>query len=150
MKNIVVIGGGFAGTTAVLSLRKNNKNHPVKITLIDKNPYHLWTPSLYEVATSEEPQKNIAIPFTKIFDENVELKKAIVEKIDPQAKTVHLRGGESVPYDYLIIALGSVPAYMGIPGLKEHSVAFKTVEDAMRIKNSINDQCCEEGKCHRK
>jgi NADH dehydrogenase len=150
MKHIVVVGGGFAGITAILQLRKNLKNHNIKITLIDKNPYHLFTPSLYEVATSEEPQKNIAIPFTKIFDGNVNIIKDSVTNIDPKNKSIHLRNNEPVQYDYVVIALGSQPAYFSLPGLREHSIAFKTLQDAVKIKDKINTLCCEEGKCHRK
>ena len=62
MKEIVILGGGFAGIATAMALKKHQTEEIFHITLIDKNNYHLFTPSLYEVATSEEPQGNIAIP----------------------------------------------------------------------------------------
>src|SRR5258707_10748575 len=103
-KHIVILGGGFAGVAAGLALKKNLKSLPIQVTLIDRNPYHLFTPSLYEVATSEEPQKNIAIPFDKIFDEQFTFVKKMVEKIDPKTQTITLKGKETISYDYAILA----------------------------------------------
>lgn len=149
-KHIVILGGGFAGVAAGLALKKNLKSLPIQVTLLDRNPYHLFTPSLYEVATSEEPQKNIAIPFDKIFDEQFTFVKKMVEKIDPKTRTITLKGKETISYDYAILALGSEAAYYHIPGLKEHSIPFKTLANAMEIKNKIKTTCCKEGVCNRK
>src|SRR6266403_1523790 len=139
MKNVVIIGGGFAGVAAGLELKKRLVGSDAEITLIDKNPYHLFTPSLYEVATSEVPQKNIAIPFDKIFEQGVKHIRGEVITVDPKANTLTLKDTTKVAFDYLIIALGSEPAYMGIPGLKQHSVAFKSLHDAVEIKNQIKN-----------
>lgn len=59
-------------------------------------------PSLYEVATSEEPQKNIAIPFNELFGERICFLQASVEKIVPENHSVHIRD-QDILYDYLII-----------------------------------------------
>ncbi|HSW47614.1 MAG TPA: NAD(P)/FAD-dependent oxidoreductase [Candidatus Saccharimonadales bacterium] len=150
MKNIVILGGGFAGVAAAIKLKKTLKNSRAKVTLIDKNSYHLFTPSLFEVATSEEPQRNIAIPFDKIFDGNIETVKGLVEKIDTEKKSILLKNGTAINFDYLLISLGSEPAYFNIPGLQENSVGFKTLSDAVKIKNKINSMCCKEGLCNRK
>ena len=150
MKNVVILGGGFAGVAAAVKIRKQFGAKEVKITLIDRNPYLLFTPSLYEVAASEEPQNNIAIPFDKIFGTSVTCIKDTIEKVDPQEKTVHLRKNENVSYDYLIVAVGSQPAYMGIPGLKEYSVPFKWLNNAVKIKDQIKLLCCKDGLCNRK
>src|SRR5258708_2310505 len=149
-KHIVILGGGFAGVAAGIELRRQLNNLPIKITLIDKHDYHLFTPSLYEVATSEEPKKNIAIPFEKIFDKKFTFIKNTVENIDPNAQIIVLKGKETVSYDYAILTLGSEAAYYGIPGLKEHGIVFKSLTDAMKIKNKIKTSCCKEGACNRK
>lgn len=148
MKHIVILGGGFAGVAAVLYLQKHLTRN-TKITLIDKNPYHLFTPSLYEVATSEAPKGNIAIPFEEIVERKVEVVKGIVEKIDPAKQTVTSQD-DVISYDYLLITLGSQPAYYHIPGLEEHSIALKSLQEAVVIKNKIRSMCCEEGKCNKK
>lgn len=149
-KHVVVIGGGFAGIAALLRLRKQLYHTPVKITLVDKNNYHLFTPSLYEVATSEEPRKNVAIPFSKIFLRGVEILHNAVKTIDPTNNTLTFENKEILTYDYLIITAGSQPAFMGITGLEKYSTGFKTLQDALDIKKKIRNLCCKDGKCNRK
>lgn len=139
-KNIVVIGGGFAGVAAIKELLKHRHEVAMTITLIDKNDYHLFTPSLYEVATSEEPQKNIAIPFYKIFGNNISCIKSSVTKIDSSNSLVTV-DNQNILYDYLLLCAGSVPAYHHIPGLKENSFPLKSLADAMVIKKKIQSLC---------
>ena len=150
VKRVVIIGGGFAGVAATLRLQKHLSDTPVKITLINKHTYHLFTPSLYEVATSEEPRKNVAIPLSKIFPRGIELVHNTVERIDQTTCTLTLSNKETVTYDYLIIAAGSQPAFMGIPGLEQYGTGFKSLHDALSIKNQIKNLCCKDGKCNRK
>ncbi len=138
MEKIVIAGGGFAGISAGLSLKKCLSKTRAELILIDKNPFHLFTPSLYEVATSEEPQKNIAIPILEIFGNSIELITSEITKIDPKTRNVRLKGDREVSYDYLIIALGSEPAFYNIEGLEEYSFPLKTVTDAVKIKDSIH------------
>src|SRR5229473_462765 len=132
MIEVVVLGGGFAGVAAAKALLKNTKRSEVQLTLVDKNSYHLFTPSMYEVAASEEPQKNICIPLHEIL-KGVELIKGEVEKVDKQSlrsddlkekREIQLKE-RKLNYDYLIIALGSEPEYHDIPGLEENSIPFK-------------------------
>jgi len=149
MRHVVILGGGFAGVAAGLELIQ----HPSKditITLVDKNDFHLFTPSLYEVATSEAPQQNIAIPFREIFDKKVAFVQDVVKKIDTQKKEVELRKNKKISYDYLVITLGSESAYYHIPGLQKYAVALKSLEEAVHIKNNIKTMCCKEGKCNKK
>lgn len=148
--HIVILGGGFAGVAAGMKLKKHLQQDNIKVTLIDRNPYHLFTPSLYEVATSEEPKNNIAFPFKEIFDDHLTLMKNYVEKINPKTQEIFLMGNGSITYDYLILSAGSRPAYYDIPGLKEYSIAFKSLPEAVKIKNAIKNTCCKEGVCNRK
>jgi NADH:quinone reductase (non-electrogenic) len=148
-KHIVVIGGGFAGVAAVLRLRTKLGNN-AKITLIHKHKYHLFTPSLYEVATSEEPRQNVAIPLTKIFPSGVEILHDVVDTIDTTTNTLTLHTKKTLTYDYLLIAAGSQPAFMGIPGLEKYGTGFKSLQDALVIKKKIKNLCCKDGKCNRK
>jgi NADH:quinone reductase (non-electrogenic) len=149
-RHIVVVGGGFAGVAAIHRILKHLFDIPVKITLIDRNTYHLFTPSLYEVATSEEPKKNVVIPFTKIFPKGVHFIHDEVEKIDTQNSKLILKRKDEITYDYLILAAGSQPAFMNIPGLEKYGTGFKTLQDALMIKKQIGNLCCKEGKCNRK
>lgn len=145
-RQVVVLGGGFAGVSAIKKLL-TYKN--ISITLIDKNQYHLFTPSLYEVATSETPQKNIAIPFPEIFGNRIAYHYATVEKIDTKRRTITTSKG-TVSFDYLLIALGSKSAYHHISGLEKYSLALKSLDEAVAIKNKIKNMCCKEGECNKK
>lgn len=149
-KHVVIVGGGFAGVAAAINLKRNLGDTPAKVTIINKHTYHLFTPSLYEVATSEEPKKNVAIPLRKIFTEGVKLLHNKVEKIDTAKQILTLDDKEKVDYDYLVLATGSQPAYMGIPGLKEYATGFKNMHDALTIREQIRNRCCKDGKCDRK
>ena len=136
MINTVILGGGFAGIRAALTL-KNNKN--VHVTVIDKNSFHTFTPSLYEVATSEEPQKNVAIPYSDIFNKSIEFRQGSIKKIDTENKKIVLDSNRVLLYDYLIFALGSESADFGVPGINEYGIPLKTLEDAVRIKSALKN-----------
>ena len=138
MKEIIILGGGFAGVSAAVGLQKKLKNE-ANITLIDKNPYHLFTPSLYEVATSEENKKNIAIPLSEILNKSVKIIKGVVETIDKDNRLVSLKDKTNYSYDFLIIALGSESSYFGIEGLRENSLALKNLEEAVSIRKKIEE-----------
>ncbi|HEV2339368.1 MAG TPA: FAD-dependent oxidoreductase, partial [Patescibacteria group bacterium] len=149
MKHVVVLGGGFAGVAALRELVQK-KIDDFDITLIDRNEYHLFTPSLYEVATSEEPQKNVAIPFSELFGRKIHFVKGTVKQINVKEQLVILLDETILPYDYLLITLGSETAYYNIPGLQEHAVAFKVLQDALLIKQKVKTLCCKDGKYEKK
>lgn len=143
MKEVIVVGGGFAGVSAALKLSKL-LNGEANITLIDRNSYHLFTPSLYEVATSEEPKKNIAIPYSEILGNKIKFLKGAVKSIDTDNNLVNLKNDTNYAYDYLIIALGSESNDFNIEGLKENALSLKWLEDGVRIRGEI------EGAFHKK
>jgi len=137
MINVVILGGGFAGVRAALTLKNRTKSGSINITVIDKNSFHTFTPSLYEVAASEEPQRNVGIPYKAIFDKSIAFKQEIVKRIDTQDRKIILDNDREYSYDYLIFALGSESADFGIPGIKEYGIPLKTLEDSVKIKNAL-------------
>lgn len=139
MKEIIILGGGFAGVSAALHLSKTLNKNEANITIIDKNSYHLFHASLYEVATKEEPNKNIAIPFSEIFKDQVRVIKGIVDKLDSSSHFIYLKDGTSFHFDYLVIALGSETSYFGVKGLMENSIPLKNLENAVMIRETIED-----------
>ena len=135
MTHVVIVGGGFAGVACARHLAKNKDVH---VTLIDKNDYHQFQPLLYQVATSMLAAGDIAYPLRKIaaeFDE-FDTKRAEVVSIDPLARTVTTRRGETYSGDYIVLAAGSQPNFFGTPGA-EHAFPLYSLDDADRLKTRI-------------
>lgn len=145
MGRIVILGGGFGGVAAGLEISRHLPNDTTLI-VIDKNPFHTFTPALYEVASREEPMKNIAIPYSEIFPKNVEIIRDEVVGADLSKNSVNLKSGNTVDYSQLVIALGSEPAFYGIPGLSEFSLPLKSIVDAGKIKDAIHKLCDQKAK----
>lgn len=146
MKKIIILGGGFGGIRATLDLEKKLKGQ-AQITLIDKNSYHLFLPSLYEVASAygvkKDPfavklRKTICIPYRDIFaDKNISFVQAEISNVDLKTKNIETKGGEILNYDFLVFAMGSQTADFGISGVKEYAYQFKSIDDAMAINLKI-------------
>ena len=132
---VVIVGGGFAGVACARKLAASKDLH---VTLIDKNDYHQFQPLLYQVATSMLAAGDIAYPLRKIaaeFDE-FDTKRAEVVAVDPVARTVTTRRGETYTGDYLVLAAGSQPNFFGTPGA-EHAFPLYSLDDADRLKTRI-------------
>ncbi len=145
MKNIVIIGAGFAGLTALLCLEKKYRNNSeIVITLIDRESYHLFYPNLYEVATSPEElttndclRNSIVVPIVDIIgNKRITFIQGSVDRIDCHNQKVYI-GPRSVAYDFLVQGLGATTNYYGIPGAERYSLALKSLPDAFRIRNKI-------------
>lgn len=102
--HVVIVGGGFAGLNAAKSLAKL----PVRVTLLDRNNYHLFQPLLYQVAMAGLSPGNIAAPLRGVLRGRSSIKVLMgdVRDIDPDQQVVSLADGETIPYDYLIVATG--------------------------------------------
>src|SRR6476659_2842769 len=98
-KHIVIVGGGFAG---IACARELARHADVRITLLDKNNYHQFQPLLYQVATSQLAQGDIAYSLRKVFYNatNVDVKLADVASVDPTAKAAAATTGEVYRGDY--------------------------------------------------
>src|SRR3982750_3783537 len=108
---IVIIGGGFGGLYAAKALA----NEPVRVTLIDRKNHHTFQPLLYQVALAVLSPGEIASSLRHILrhSPNIKTMLAEVNRVDTEARRVHLTGGGEVPYDYVIIAAGARHAYFG-------------------------------------
>jgi NADH dehydrogenase len=134
-KEIVVVGGGFAG----INLIKQLKNEPnIHLTLVDKNNYNFFPPLLYQVATGFLEVTNISYPYRKILrnQENANFHMGELLEINSSQKEVVLSTGK-LKYDKLIIALGTVSNYFGNEHIKANSLPMKTVNDALELRNYI-------------
>ena len=144
---IVILGGGFAGVATAERLeRKFGPDPSVEFTLISDTNALLFTPMLAEVATSSLEPTHISSPLrTSLRRTNVVRRRA--DGIDVERRRVLLEpdsgsagnAAEEVPYDHLVLALGAVSNYLGMDNLQENALDFKTLPDAIRIRNHAID-----------
>ena len=101
---VVILGGGFGGLAAAQKM----KRVPVEITLIDRRNFHLFQPLLYQVATGSLSPGEIAAPLRSVLSRQKNARVLLGEAVDvdPDAKRVILRDGDSYPYDSLVVATG--------------------------------------------
>src|SRR5579863_5141652 len=120
---VVVLRGGFGGLNAAKTLG----NTKFDVWLIDRTNHHLFQPLLYQVASAALSPGDIAIPIREILSkyDNITVWMGQVEKIEKEKKEILLKNGDTVAYDYLIVALGARHSYFGkdewepfAPGLK--------------------------------
>lgn len=134
-ERVVIIGGGFGGIACAKALRRA----PVKVTLIDRNNYHLFAPLLYQVATAALSPADIAEPIRKILrgQRNTEVLMAEVTGIDSATRTVLTEDGARIAYDRLVIATGSVYNYFGREDWATHAPGLKTIDNAREIRTRV-------------
>ena len=134
VKNVVVVGAGFAG----LNVAKALKNVPVNVVLFDRNNYHLFQPLLYQVATAALSPADIAFPIRSIFrrQKNVDCVLATVDSVDLPSNCIKTHD-LCIDYDYLVVAAGATHSYFGHDEWEPHAPGLKKVEDAIEIRKRI-------------
>ena len=137
MRHIVIVGGGFAGLNVAKELG-NRKD--VKVTLIDKNNFHLFQPLLYQVAMAALNAGEIAYPLRMMLSrfKNVTVFKGVVKTVDPVRKTVFTDFGE-ISYDTLVMACGAKHHYFGHNEWEEFAPGLKTIAQAAEIRRRVMD-----------
>lgn len=150
---VVILGGGFGGLSTALQLeRRSRRMKSCEILLVDRHSEHLYTPLLYEVATGflDEPTKEcrgelrqgICISFeqfrTIIGARHIRYKRAEITGLDTKKRQVLVEEGEPIPYDDLVIALGSETNFFDVPGLEAHAHPMKTLHDAYRLRGKLH------------
>ncbi len=134
-KEIVIIGGGFAGINLARSFSTKDGFH---ITLVDRNNYNFFPPLLYQVATGFIEVSNISYPYRKLLHNKKHMSFRMGEllAVDAERKTVRLSTGE-ISYDYLVIATGTESNFFGMQNIKERAIPMKTVDDAIEMRNFL-------------
>jgi NADH dehydrogenase len=144
---IVILGGGFAGVATAEHLeRKFGADPSVELKLINSTNALLFTPMLAEVAASSLEPSHISSPLRTSL-RRTDVVRGGVGRIDVERRRVLLKADdgstegatEEVPYDHLVLALGSVSNYLGMDNLREEAFDFKTLGDAIRIRNHVID-----------
>jgi NADH dehydrogenase len=132
-RHAVIVGAGFGGLACARRLRRSSTH---TVTLVDRNPYQLFSPLLYQVATASLPEDDIAFPVRTAYRE-VDFVRAEVTNVDTTTKTLTLSNGRTMTYDDLVLAVGSQGTTFGIAGVEEHTLQMKSVADARAIRRSL-------------
>jgi NADH dehydrogenase len=135
---ILVLGGGFGGLYAALEARKS-LNGQAEITLVDRNDYFLFTPLLHQIVSATLQPHHITEPFRKLLPPDVGFVRTDVRSVDFDRRTAETVAGP-LAYDFLVIALGSVPNFYGIESAEKNAFPFKGLPDALRLRARLLDQ----------
>jgi NADH dehydrogenase len=134
-KKVVVVGGGFAGINLIKKLARDKRFH---ITLVDRNNYHFFPPLLYQVSTAFIEPSNISYPFRRMFQEkdNVRFHMGSLQKVDVSNNTIETDNG-ILPYDFLVLALGTETNYFGMQNVQQAALPMKTIDEALNLRNTL-------------
>ncbi|WP_413936470.1 NAD(P)/FAD-dependent oxidoreductase [Nitrospira sp. BLG_1] len=139
---VLILGGGFGGMYAALEFeRALERGANVDVTLVNHDNFFLFTPMLHEVAASDLDITNIVSPIRKLL-RRVTFFHGEIESIDLVHRRVGVSHGHelhchSLPYDHLVLALGSTTNFFGIPGLAQRAFTMKSLSDAIALRNHL-------------
>jgi NADH dehydrogenase len=139
---VLILGGGFGGMYAALEFEQAlERGAELDVTLVNRDNFFLFTPMLHEVAASDLDITNIVSPIRKLL-RRVTFFHGDIEAIDLVHKRVGLSHGHeqhchSLPYDHLVLALGSTTNFFGIPGLAARALTMKSLDDAIALRNRL-------------
>lgn len=138
--NVVIAGGGFGGAMAARELERIMPRQSTRLVLVNDANFMLYTPFLPEAAAGTLEPRHVVTPLREILKRTY-LRLGSIVGHDPVARTVELRTREGdveqLPYDQLLLALGSVSRVLPVPGLSEHAIGFKSLADAIWLRNHV-------------
>jgi NADH dehydrogenase len=141
-KKVYILGGGFGGLYSALELeRRLDRDSNIDVALVSRDNFFLFTPMLHEVAASDLDLTMIVNPIRKLL-RKVQLFAGEVEHIDLPNSRLTLSHGfkrhsHTVPYDQLILALGSIANFHNLPGLADRAITMKSLGDAVALRNRL-------------
>ncbi|PHR99721.1 MAG: FAD-dependent oxidoreductase [Leeuwenhoekiella sp.] len=143
MEHVVIVGNGIAGVTAARHIRKNSDKN---ITIISAESDHFFSRTALMYVYMGHMRFRDLKPYEDQFwsKNNINLKNAFVERVDTDAQTLHLAQGETISYDTLILATGSIPAKYGWEGQDLNGVQGLVSKQDLELleKNAPNNEVC--------
>ena len=131
---VIVLGAGFGG----LTFCQHFKNHHAQITVVDRTNHYLFQPLLYQVATAGLSAPEIAQPIRSLLSDRSNITVLLDQVVDLNlAKREVKLKTRTLPYDYLVLALGSRNNYFGHPEWEQFAPGLKTLEDAVTIRSRV-------------
>ena len=136
---IVVVGSGYAGAGAVKAFEDEIGEGEAELTWISEHDYHLVLHEVHRAIRKPAVEDKITIPVGEILSEESAFVQGRVVDVDTDDRVVETEGGETVDYDYLLLAVGSTTAFFGIDGLEEHAHQLKGLADAKAIHEDVRE-----------
>lgn len=135
LPHVVIVGAGFGGLACARALGSKR----VRVTLVDRQNYHLFVPLLYQVATAALSPAEIAEPIRKILrrHRNIDVVLGEVTGVDMTQRRVLVEGSAYIPFDRLVLATGSKYHYFGNDQWARHAPGLRTLADARRIRANV-------------
>lgn len=137
---ILIVGGGLGGMHVALRLRQRLERPDATVTLVDPHSYKTYQPLLAEAAAGSLEPRHVVVPLRQALPDTQVITRAVAS-IDHPRRTAYLASRDGTPeplrYDLLVLAPGSVSRVLPIPGLAERGIGFKTVAEAIHLRNHV-------------
>lgn len=138
--DIVIAGGGFGGFYAARTLEKVLPAHAARVTLVSDTNFMLYAPLLPGAAAGTLDPRHVVVPLREEL-RRTDLRVGTVRGNDPERRVLQVCGADGqideLRYDQLVVALGSVSRTLPVPGLAEHGMGFKTLPEAISLRNRL-------------
>lgn len=142
MPKILIVGGGYAGFYTAFKLQKLLRRGEAEVTLIDPLPYMTYQPFLPEVAAGSIEPRHVIVPLRRHLKKTKVVQGKVVA-VDHKKKsaTVEPSAGKSysIKYDHIVMAAGSVSRTFPIPGVADHAIGMKSIEEAVAVRDRLID-----------
>ncbi|WP_042879376.1 NAD(P)/FAD-dependent oxidoreductase [Cupriavidus necator] len=150
MKTIVIVGGGAAGLQVAIGLgRTLGKKRRARVVLVDRSPTHLWKPLLHEVAAGRvEPTVHHTSFALQAERNHFHFVQGELASLDRTGRVISVATGgtgdgtgatlQAIAYDKLVLAVGGVTQYFGVPGAREHALALDSVSSAEQVRERLH------------
>jgi NADH dehydrogenase len=141
--HIVIAGGGYVGLYTALGLQRALRRGEARVTVIDPRPSMTYQPFLPEAAAGNLEPRHVVVPLRRTL-RGCDILTARIVGIDHAHRRLTVQPPEGdeyeLAYDELVVALGAVSRTLPIPGLKEHGMGFKQIEEAIALRNHMLDR----------
>ena len=138
--DVLIVGGGFGGTAAAAALERRLGSRPEQVLLVAPDNFFTFTPLLPEAASGTLEPRHAVIPLRQLLP-RTQVVAGRIAALDVTARTAEVEdlNGERnvVSFRSLVLSPGAVPTVFPIPGLREHAVGFKTLPDAIWLRNRV-------------